>query len=225
MSEVPGEIVIPWRTPASNPFRERNLRFVLEHLRAAGFSEPAGGPEPIVAEAYPWSPGAARNNGRRRVRAPVVCFVDADTITPPEQIRTAIRLAAAAPGLVYGYDLYLRIGQRSTERMLQSAGTPHWPTPEREILNAPSFGCAAISTVCFDELGGFDERFLDWGYEDVEFAGRAARWPIRRVPGVCFHLWHGERRPDDSPTDSERDLTRLNRRRLELDTIAASPVA
>ena len=223
LGELPFEVVIPWRRPVESELRERNLRAVLAHLAAAGL--PA---ERIrLANAYPWSPGRARNAGRRELEAPVVVFCDADTITPPEQIRSAVELALAEPGLVYGYDLYLRLGEPATVRMLDPTSA-YWPTPERQIVGSASMGCAAIRCDAFDELGGFDERYVGWGYEDVELANRAgARWPIRRVAGVCFHLWHGERRPDDSPLDADGELVAFNRKRLELSAgvIAASPVA
>lgn len=93
---------------------------------------------------------------------------------------------------------------------------PHWPVPEREILNAPSMGCAAISLECFRGVGGFDEQYVGWGYEDVDFASRCAeRWPLRRVPGPAFHLWHGERDPlTDAPDDADMAQVFENQGRL-----------
>lgn len=162
-----------------------------------------------------WSRAAARNAGALTVTQPVVVFNDADTIVSPEQIRRAAWQAIMQPGLVYAYDLYLRLTRESSESMMRGE-QPHWPVPEREILNAPSMGCAAISLECFRAVGGFDEAYVGWGYEDVDFANRCAeRWPLRRVPGPAFHLWHGERDPrTDMPHDADLDEAAANEARL-----------
>jgi GT2 family glycosyltransferase len=130
--------------------------------------------------------------------ATVLVFNDADSIIPHRQILEAVHQASVAPGLVYAYDLYLR---------LDEAGRV-----EQELFAPPSMGCAAISRDSFWEAGGFDQRFVGWGYEDVEFAQRcASRWPVRRVSGVLEHLWHGARNSDDSPADADPELVERNR--------------
>ncbi len=205
------QIVIPWQRPPGDPLLEPRVRAcnaVLTHLEGTEMqfklSPPLGD----------WSRAAARNAGALNVERAVVVFNDADTIVGAEQIRRAAWQAVTAPGLVYAYDLYLRLTRESSEAMMRGE-TPHWPVPEREILNAPSMGCAAISLECFREVGGFDESYVGWGYEDVDFANRcAALWPLRRVPGPAFHLWHGDRRPDDSPEDASVDEVEANERRL-----------
>jgi len=193
-------VVLPW-LPSKNHHRNRHIRTVFDHLYEAGIEAKlaysVGGSS---------SPGAARNKGADRVETPVVVFNDADTIVPASQIREAARLAAEEPGLVYGYDLYLRCTEQATY-----ASDPTGGPFERELTNPPSMGCAAISVECFQKVGCFDERFDGWGYEDVEFARRCAGlWPVRRVAGPAFHLWHGWRRPDDSPVDTDPDKVAAN---------------
>jgi GT2 family glycosyltransferase len=162
---------------------------VFRHLADGGFSPV------VVSTPPPWSPGKARNRGAWLALGEVLVFNDADTIVPHEQIREAARLAAEQPGLVYGYSLYLSLAE---------GAEPVSGKVEREIVNSPSMGCAAISRECFERLGGFDESYQGWGYEDVDFAVRAAElWPLRRVEGPAYHLWHGGRRLDDAPDDSD----------------------
>ncbi len=72
------------------------------------------------------------------------------------------------------------------------------------MINAGSQGCSAVRRDLFLELGGLDERFSGWGYEDLEFNGRADEAGVtRRLPGELRHLWHGARREDDSPFDAD----------------------
>jgi hypothetical protein len=140
----------------------------------------------------------------------VIVLNDADSLCPADQIREAIRLAFEQPGLVFAYTSYCRLDQRTTE------GLSHWSQAfeapvEREIEDSGSQGCAAISRRCFLELGGYDERYVGWGYEDLEFARRAnLRWRNRRVEGDLTHLWHGDRRQDDSPLDADPAATVRN---------------
>jgi hypothetical protein len=177
------EVVIPWHDNG-NPQRAAALEAVTIHLaeleRRVRVSDPG----------EPWSAAKARNDGARRVEAPVVVFNDADTLVPLAQIREAAALAGQADGLVYAYDLYLRRDEQGGV--------------ERELYNPVSVGCVAIGFESFWRLNGFDERFKGAFYEDCEFAQRAQeRWPLRRVTGVAEHLWHGGRRADDSADDQD----------------------
>lgn len=169
-------------------------------------------PDSVVRSSV--SPGHARNVGARALNdETILVFNDADTICPPGQIREAVRLAGEAPGLVFAYDLYVRLTEAGT--VGHSLGKPIEDcTIDRVIHNSGSMGCVAISRACFEEVGGFDEAYLGWGYEDLDFAERCDRlWPIRRVTGPVYHLWHGERRGDDSPADSDETQVGLNHAR------------
>ena len=74
----------------------------------------------------------------------------------------------------------------------------------------------AISRECWDQLGGYDEAYVGWGMEDRDLNRRAEElWPTRRVPGELIHMWHGDRRPDDSDLDTPPDLVKANWRRFK----------
>jgi GT2 family glycosyltransferase len=44
----------------------------------------------------------------------------------------------------------------------------------------------------WERLGGFDERFVGWGWEDVAFslAAQTLGGGMHRVAGTAWHLWH-----------------------------------
>lgn len=179
-----------------NPRRAANADRVLAHLREGGFRTLIASPSNGASMAHARNLGA-EISAHESDPARVLVFNDADSLVPPRQILEAVHLALSAPGLVYAYDLYLRLDARGGI--------------DQELFNPPSMGCVAISRDCFDEVGGFDQRFVGWGYEDIEFAQRCGvRWPLRRVSGVLEHLWHGNRRPDDSPADSDPELVARN---------------
>lgn len=189
------EIVVPWRDNG-NPLRLRALLAVRDHLtlgpwRVVHYVDPG----------EPWSAARARNQGAAVVRAPVVVFCDADTIVPREQLRAAAAAAHEKPGLVYAYDLYLRLAEGETPG----------GRIERELYQPVSVGGCAISLEAFAEIGGFDEHYLGTHFEDSDFADRCGgRWLIRRIGGPAWHLWHGTRRADDSPDDADERTVRDN---------------
>lgn len=157
--------------------------------------------------AFSWSPGQARNNGALIIAPSIdpIVFNDADSICPLKQIDEALRLAEEAPGLVFAYDLYCRLSPKATGKYLVDPPEDLFELPvEWTMPNSGSMACVAISRACFEEVGGFDETYVGWGYEDLDFAQRCNKlWPNRRVTGPVYHLWHGERNADDSPADSD----------------------
>lgn len=193
------EIVVPFRAGSISD-RQANLELVLTHLELLGVPV-----HQVDAPGGCWSPGAARNAGALGlVDQPVVVFCDADTITPHVQIERAAELAFDGPGLTFGYSLYCRLPREETLKVRAGERRELLTVQFEDVLLASgSMGCAAISLESFRKVGGFPE-WPGWGYEDLEFAGRcASRWPISRVDGPAFHLWHGDRRSDDSPLDSD----------------------
>lgn len=132
----------------------------------------------------------------------VLLLNDADSICPPDHIREAVRLAGEEPGLVFAYTEYVR---------MDAHDKPFW-----HMADSGSTGCVAIRRACFDQAGGMDESYYGWGYEDLDFVRRCeALWPLRRVPGSLYHIWHGERREDDSPADSDPAHVAANLARYE----------
>lgn len=220
------ETVIP--VYGDDPDRKENLRSVIAHLQHGGRSEEFG-----HISCYPiWeeegdSPGQARNRGAENIVSVGILFNDGDTICPWPQILQAVMMAAEAPGLVFAYDLYCRLTREMTERVRDAPVTVdgfdgEWGRMRHErppILNSGSMGCVAISRACFEQVGGFDESYVGWGYEDLDFATRCNDlWPNRRVTGPVFHLWHGDRRNDDSPDDSDPAQVKANEARWQAST-------
>jgi len=151
----------------------------------------------------PFNRARAVNEIVRASTAEIVVLNDADTLAPAEQIREAVRLAEEAPGFVWAYTLYLRLSRTVTEESRDWRDALTAPA-EWGMVGAGSQGASAVRRDWFLNLGGLDERFSGWGYEDLEFNWRAdATGTSRRVPGEIRHLWHGDRRPDDSPLSAD----------------------
>ncbi len=189
------EIIIPFG--GLNPHRLRALDRVFNHLEAGGF-------RPILFgdSGHPHSRARCCNRGAKQATGDILVFNDADLLCPHDQIRAAVSLAEAGPGLVFAFRDYHRLDQND-EVVLA-------------VREPPSNGCIAIQRSCFDQVGGYDEAYEGWALEDRDFNDRcAALWPHRRVDGKILHLWHGDRRPDDVPLDCDHDLAQQNRARYK----------
>lgn len=198
-------VIVPFW--GDDPFRKCNLELVLQFF-AANF------PHTRLRLSRFESLAQARNRAAKAA-SELLLFNDADTLCPPDQIIEAVQRATLEPGPVFCMDSYLRLSRATTESLTGWHDAFVAPA-EQELHEPPSNGCMAITRASFLELGGYDERFHGWGYEDCEFNLRAERmFGIRRVAGEAVHLWHGERRVDDSPLDEDPARVAANLRLFE----------
>lgn len=131
----------------------------------------------------------------------VLVFNDGDSLVTPNQLNDATRLAEEAPGLVFAFTVYSRLANVPITHWSEAFTAP----VEWQMFNSFSSGCVAIRRECFEEVGGYDETW-QYGFEDYDFAQRCAKlWPIRRVEGELYHLWHPRPavEPENGP-DRER---------------------
>jgi GT2 family glycosyltransferase len=117
----------------------------------------------------------------------VLVVLDADVIAPGPQVYRAAENALGG-GLWLGFTEYLGLSAAGTEATIRR-GNPVRAKIRRSLTHESSI--VAIGRGLWEELGGFDERFIGWGQEDVAFV-QAARMLgyIGRVPGTVYHLWH-----------------------------------
>lgn len=155
----------------------------------------------------------ARNRGARMVGRhgiDVLVFIDADSLVEPGAIRAAAALARRSGRLVFCYDVYNRIGQEATRRVLAGELDPFDAPVSWSMWHSLSAGAIAIRRDLFERLEGFDEDFRV-GFEDYDFAMRcrAELGPEKRIGGELAHLWHPRPaiEPEQSP-DRDRYLRR-----------------
>ena len=97
----------------------------------------------------------------------------------------------------------------NSEQYLSYGELPNTPKPG-QTLNRVHLGeqlCIAggsflISRNLFDEVGGFDERFLGWGGEDDAFSLRvnsASNKVALLKQSLAWHLWHPRLAAQDNP--------------------------
>lgn len=145
----------------------------------------------------------------------VALVIDGDTVSEPDAVRRAVAYALATGGLGIAHDKRVMMTERATRQAL-SGRLPErqWGQRGNQVtVYTDSVSCAvAIARRTWEATGGFDERFVGWGFEDTAFevaAQTLTGTPLRREDSTCYHLWHptSPEAKRDSPTyGANRDL-------------------
>lgn len=177
-------ILIPWRTDHGH--RER----LWTYLRPLWEALPV---ELCVAsdgreDGEPFDYAAAANKAATEATGAVLITWGADQFPDPAAIDSAAKRATA-----WGWSMVFdRNGTYSpfdTEQILDGAD-PTRLSPE--LFEPHCTGIIAVRRSIWDAVGGMDERFHGWGYEDAALRDRLTRDygkpPVR--PGTLMGLWH-----------------------------------
>ncbi|MBY6088672.1 galactosyltransferase-related protein [Priestia flexa] len=123
----------------------------------------------------------------------ILIIADADILINPKIIRNSIKLLDYSPWII-PFNEVINIKKESTAHLLKT--TPEWPVPAfLETVKRPFMGHGGINIVprnYFDQIYGFDERFVGWGGEDDAFAAslNALCGYVKRLQNSVYHLWH-----------------------------------
>lgn len=198
-------VCIPWRP--GDPVRERLFAYVREHyLRAHPTWRVVAVDVPRLGGLRPeWSKARACNAAYALAGDPdVVIFADADVIADARVLR---RFVGELRTWGQPFRAVARLTEPQTERVFRSwAGEPNLPSPF--TCYARSKRTDAGGMVCFrrdawltliEQVGGWDERVIEWGCEDDVLGVYAARFlgGLESEPGFLYHLYHpraGDRR-------------------------------
>lgn len=140
----------------------------------------------------------ARNNAFVKSTGDILVIADADTIVPHKSFKEAVeRVSSGELAWAIPYIHYYNLSVDFTKILLESEGVLPQPSDlthpasyEHKVLSYA--GCLVLPREAYDVVGGYDEDFKGWGYEDNAF--RLAldnEWGVHtRVDGAAWHLWH-----------------------------------
>jgi hypothetical protein len=91
---------------------------------------------------------------------------------------------------VFAFDSCSTLTDRQTRHVHKHGPRPFPPS------RLPFGGINVVTRALWEDVGGFDERFVGWGHEDRAFvhAVEILHGPRKRVPGHMLNLWHPKRR-------------------------------
>ncbi|MGW4129485.1 galactosyltransferase-related protein [Amycolatopsis japonica] len=195
-------VIVPWGT--DNGPRERVWTKVREQWRESSFDLIVAA-DPQFAARGKFSVSRAINNAVRLAPPDYdrfVCF-GADMLPCDDTVEWAAAELNSQPWTLL-FDRGASLSEQSTTRWLR--GMDILGCPEVERFQTPCVGPIAFTSKAFDRVGGFDERYEGWAYEDVDFWYRLQRDVPRTMPQTypgtaLIQLWH--------PTE-HHDLSREN---------------
>jgi glycosyltransferase involved in cell wall biosynthesis len=214
---LPLAVVIGIRANAAERDRARNLTLCMETLKAQDL--PPGNFQTILIEqdhapwmvpeitaladryqfaynAGPYNRGWAFNIGARLVRgqAEYLLFLDADVLLRKDSLHRMLELLRSGFSAVRPYREAMFLDHESMARLVDA-----WPElPDEAELNGTVFTnpmglCVAVEAGLYHRIGGHDERFWGWGWEDREFWERLEQHvEVGRLPDRIFHLHHDQ---------------------------------
>jgi predicted glycosyltransferase involved in capsule biosynthesis len=133
----------------------------------------------------------------------ILCFWDSDIMIDPKFIAEAYeKIISGEFDHIYPYNgLFINVEKESFDVLGEKNPTDLFI--DRYNSEHPSFsvshtmscgGCLLISKESYDKIGGYDERFIGWGYEDNDILQRSSRYnKVGRIldnNAICWHLQH-----------------------------------
>lgn len=145
----------------------------------------------------PFNRAASRNGGVAQSGAEIVVVCDGDAIAQPGPLADAI--GAAADGKLHLPYTECRLLTQDGSDCVQLGDDPStarvWHTNPNSVG-----GCVVVAYETWRSVGGWDERFTNWGFEDTAFwAAVDTLFGMVRHAGTLFDLWHIDKRGIGSP--------------------------
>ena len=159
--------------------------------------------------------------------AGALCFLDADLLVPPDFLSRGLAALHNGTRALLPYREVLYLDAAATERAiaerLAGAAVDGALLAGRRFTSSQG-GALWVDAALYHAIGGHDERFRGWGYEDREICRRLERaaGSLPRLDGCLLHLDHP--RPKDAG-DAARDNAQLwDRLRCREDEACTEPI-
>lgn len=185
-------VVVPFRPDGAE--RDRNWAWLRSRHEAAGWEVVEGDCD------GEWNKPAAVNHAARRASGSLLVISDADVFVSPAHLDAAVARARHAPWVVPHRETR-RLTEAATVKVLEGGDPRRLPTAAPVRVAGAGGGLLVVSAEAFWSVGGMDERFEGWGFEDVSFALAldCLVGPHVRLDAPLYHLWH-PRQPRPKPT-------------------------
>jgi hypothetical protein len=138
----------------------------------------------------PYNRAKTFNAGAAAARGRILVLHDNDMLVPRRYAAEIVAHAAAGWEAIDLKRFIFYLTETATVRVLHDGRLRFDERSETVIQNLHG-GSVAITREAYDAIGGFDEVFVGWGGEDIEFWERAATCRATRFGYLpIVHLWH-----------------------------------
>lgn len=151
-----------------------------------------------TSDGEPFSRSGARNDAFRQSTGDLLVINDADTFCWTPGLTEALRLVdEGEEKFALPYDVYFNVNELWTDAWLRFNGKVdvlgELPREgyEHRLLTAES-GVLVLSREAWETVGGYDENFVGYGWEDNAFITALTRANGRglKLHGTAYHLYH-----------------------------------
>jgi hypothetical protein len=166
---------------------------------------------PLPRADLPYCRAWAFNVAVQHARADALVLHDNDMLVPQDYARGILDLLERGFEVINAKRFVFYLTERHTRAAFEQRETLQDAPPLAIVQNLEGGGSVGITRSAYEAIGGFDEAFLGWGGEDVEFWERAATrrvWSYGWLPIV--HLWHP---PQPGKHNADSDTLRLYHQR------------
>lgn len=132
----------------------------------------------------------------------ILLFSDSDSIPDPRLLQKAINQARERNTIVFPFNTALELNKPTSDWHLDNGVIPKNTRPHQaeHVRRRPDelqSSIYAIPKAVFEEVGGFDEKFVGWGHEDLAFVKKLELYGHRpiHIPGSFDHIWHEKAAP------------------------------
>jgi hypothetical protein len=150
----------------------------------------------------PFNRGAALNAAAAEAGEWDVCVcIDGDVLIDAGPVRSGVALAASTGHPVSAYHERVLLSPQATTRVL-GGYTGDWRVRgfARAIWYHSVSSAYVVRRDLWEAVGGFDELFVGWGWEDIAFrcaTETVAGVPLTQMAGSLFHLHHQKSAEND----------------------------
>lgn len=125
--------------------------------------------------------------------------IDSDILIDHEAVQAAIHTAVTTNKVTWPHSSWNGLDKTFTDSVIADPFSVCSPNLDKTLLE-PSVEkrtpqswscCIVVPRDAWDFLGGFDERFRGWGFEDMAFQSAVAGLlGYERLSAPLYHLWH-----------------------------------
>ena len=185
-------ICVPFRTDRGH--REAIYRWLHGYYRHT-LPDAAWIPGTDDGEGTPVNRSLMRNRAADAATTDILCFLDADALIRPVDIRAAVDRVQQGAKIVRFHGLHWLTRAKTDALLATKPAKPFTVDLRTETEQySPTFDgfFYAMTRDTFTEIGGFDTRCYEWGEEDVCFniVSEALYGESTFIDTALYHLWH-----------------------------------
>lgn len=149
----------------------------------------------------PFNRSAALNAARAQVTGDwdAALILDNDVLVDRSRVMKGVAYALHMNRMVLPFRVWKGLNHSMTKAIMDNNHKGSWENGVRHVNPTNMSACVVVPRTVWETVGGFDERFIGWGYEDNAFALATSALcgnPLR-LSGDLWHLFHTKSKEND----------------------------